>query len=51
MSNLYVINRLDADYAAQARKGTGTDLCLNAISDIECTNRLNALQEQARGQH
>ena len=51
MSHLYVTNRLDADYAAEARKDTGTDLCPNAISDIECTNRLNALQEQARGQH
>ncbi len=37
--------------AAQARKGAGTDLCPNAISDIECANRVNALQEQARGQH
>jgi hypothetical protein len=37
--------------AAQARKGTGTDLCPNAISDIECANRVNFLQEQARGQH
>jgi len=37
--------------AAQARKGTGTDLCPNSISDIECANRLNALQEQARAQH
>ncbi len=37
--------------AAQARKGTGTDLCPNEISDIECANRLQWLQEQARGQH
>lgn len=37
--------------AARARKGAGTDLCPNEISDIECANRLNALQEQARGQH
>jgi hypothetical protein len=37
--------------AAQARKGTGTDLCPNTISDTECANRVNALQEQARGQH
>jgi len=37
--------------AAQARKGTGTDLCPNEISDIECANRLQWLREQARGQH
>jgi hypothetical protein len=37
--------------AAQARKGTGTDLCPNEISDVECVNRLQWLQEQARGQH
>jgi hypothetical protein len=37
--------------AAQARKGAGTDLCPTSISDIECANRLQWLQEQARGQH
>jgi hypothetical protein len=37
--------------AAQARKGAGTDLCPNSISDIECANRLQWLQEQAHGKH
>jgi hypothetical protein len=37
--------------AARARKGAGSDLCPNSISDIECANRLQWLQEQARGQH
>jgi hypothetical protein len=37
--------------AARARKGAGTDLCPKEISDIECANRLEYLQEQARGQH
>jgi hypothetical protein len=37
--------------AAQARKGAGTDLCPNEISDIGCANRLEWLKEQAGAQH